>query len=120
MIRLDPTRRLEGWAACLRAYGLLAPIPPGWDVFAVVDGDEVVGGVMVKGPEAHIGMSRTGHIRAVFRAVIGEQLKRYGYATTSVRKENKAGQRFVQRIGYVQSGEDGRLIHYVLKELRYA
>jgi len=120
MIHLDEARRAEGWIACMSAYGFNADAPNGWDVLAIVDGDNVIGGVLVKGPEAHIGVTRTTNIRHVLRKVIGDQIKAHGYATTSVRKTNTRGQRFVERIGYTKSREDEALIHYVLKELRYA
>lgn len=96
-----------------------APIPEGWEVLAVIDAGAVVGAVLVNGPEAHIGINGSRNIRHVLRSVIGAQLERYGYATTSVRKCNEAGHRFVSRIGYVKTHEQGGIVHYVLRELRY-
>ena len=104
----------------MRAYGLSASHPQGWDVLAIVDGREVIGAVITKGDEAHIGVTRTANIRSVLKEVIGGQLAMYGQSTTTVRKTNAKGQRFVERIGYVKSHESGELIHYVLKEFRYA
>jgi len=54
------------------------------------------------------------------REVIGEQVRKFGKSITKVRESHSVGHKFVQRIGFKPIKTDGGLVHYELKELRYA
>ena len=44
----------------------------------------------------------------------------YGHVSTSVRVENLAGHRFVQRLGFKPTGSDDRLVYYKTESLKHA
>ena len=84
-----------------------------YDVIPLTERGEVVGGVLIKGNEAHIGYGRKpkASIRPHLRATLGELLKTYGYVLTTVQSENIVGLRFCERLGFVKLGEeDGKIV----------
>ncbi len=84
-----------------------------YDVVPLTERGEVVGGVLMKGREVHIGYGTKpkASIRAHLRATLGELLKRYGYVLTTVQSENIVGLRFCKRLGFVKLGEeDGKIV----------
>jgi RimJ/RimL family protein N-acetyltransferase len=83
-----------------------------WDVVPLTNSGRVVGGVLIKGNEVHIGygVKPKASIRGHLRATLKEVLDKYGYATTVVEVDNLAGLRFCERLGFVKlSTQDGRI-----------
>lgn len=84
-----------------------------YDVIPLTESGEVIGGVLMKGNEAHIGYGKKprASIRPHLRATLGELLKKYGYVLTTVQSENIVGLRFCERLGFVKLGEeDGKIV----------
>lgn len=75
-----------------------------WDVIPLTESGRVIGGVLIKNNEIHVGygVKPRASIRAYIRAVLGEVIKKYGCALTQVQAENHAGLRFCERLGFVK------------------
>jgi RimJ/RimL family protein N-acetyltransferase len=83
-----------------------------WTVVPLTNSGRVVGGVLVKGNEVHIGygVKPKASIRGHLRATLKEVLDKHGYAVTMVQADNLAGLRFCERLGFVKlSTQDGRI-----------
>ena len=119
MIHLDESRRDEALQFLAQACGCEIQPSPDWQVLAVVDGS-VIGAVLVCGPEVHIGITRPVFLRPLIRDVIGRQVKEYGRSITMVRESHEVGHKFVQRIGFKPVKTEAGIVHYELKELKYA
>lgn len=111
--------RDEALEALSESVGQRIEIGPEWDVFAVVD-ESVIGAVLVCGPEVHVGVTRPCFLRPLIRDVIGSQVERFGKSVTKVRESHAIGHKFVQRIGFKPIKTESGLVHYELRELRYA
>jgi len=83
-----------------------------WDVVPLTERGEVIGGVLSKGNELHVGYGKKPRatIRPFVKQILGGALDKYGYVVTSVMAENKAGLRFCERLGFVKYGEEGGTI----------
>lgn len=80
-----------------------------WEVTPVYDGGEVIGGVLSKDNEIHIGVERPFHFsgRRYIREVLQKTIDKYGFAITTVQPQNSGGLRFCKRLGFVEIGERG-------------
>jgi hypothetical protein len=83
-----------------------------WDVVPLTEQGEIIGGVLSKGNELHVGYGKKprASIRPFVKQILGGALDKYGYVVTSVMAENKAGLRFCERLGFVKYGEEGGTI----------
>jgi len=84
-----------------------------WTVVPLTNSGRVIGGVLLKGNEIHVGYGEkpTGSIRAHIRATLKEVIDEYGCALTVVQAENLAGLRFCERLGFVKlSAHDGKVL----------
>lgn len=78
-----------------------------WDVVPLTEAGRVIGGVLLKGNEIHVGYgekpkaSIRGHIRATLKSVV----ETYGSAVTRIGLDNPAGIRFCERLGFVKINE---------------
>lgn len=84
-----------------------------WDVVPLVSAGEVIGGVLLKGNEIHVGygVKPKGSIRAHIRATLRQVVDKYGCALTQVKAENHAGLRFCERLGFVKlSAHNGTIL----------
>jgi hypothetical protein len=85
-----------------------------------------VGGavVMLRDAEIHVAAPKDRRGRWISRAriktVLGGILQSNGVVRTKVMKDNEAGNAFVSRLGFQETGRDASTIHYELKELRHA
>ena len=75
-----------------------------WDVVPLTESGRVIGGVLQKGNEVHIGygVKPKASIRGHLRATLKEVLNKHGCALTLVQAENLAGLRFCERLGFVK------------------
>ena len=81
-----------------------------WNVVPLTEAGRVIGGVLLKGNEIHVGYGAKpkGSIRAHIRATLKEVVDKHGCALTIVQAENLAGLRFCERLGFVKlSTQDG-------------
>ena len=82
----------------------------GWDCLPLVEHGEVIGGVIVKLNELHIGYAvkpKTSSLRKHIKEILNRVIYKYGHAVTAVRKDNTAGVKFCERLGFYQYGELG-------------
>jgi len=84
-----------------------------WNVVPLTESGRVIGGVLVKGNEVHIGygVKPKASIRGHLRATLKEVVDKHGCALTTVQAENLAGLRFCERLGFVKlSAYDGKIL----------
>jgi len=84
-----------------------------WEVIPLTESGRVIGGVLVKDNEIHVGygVKPIGSIRAYIRSVLGGVIDKHGFAITTVQAENLAGLRFCERLGFVKlSANDGKIL----------
>lgn len=79
-----------------------------WDVEPVEVDGQLVGAVLMRGPEIHACIRPEGFGRWLSRRVLRSTLARvvaeHGRAETSVATGNEAGEAFVRRLGFVEAG----------------
>ena len=84
-----------------------------WTVIPLTESGRVIGGVLVKDNEIHVGygVKPIGSIRAYIRAILGGVIDKHGCAITTVQAKNLAGLRFCERLGFVKlSTNDGKIL----------
>ena len=84
-----------------------------WNVTPVHDNGEVIGSILSKSNEVHMGVYRRpkGSVWRVMRMVLHGTIDKYGFAITTVQPQNTAGLRFCKRLGFIQIGErDGNIL----------
>lgn len=84
-----------------------------WEVIPLTESGRVIGGVLVKDNEIHVGygVKPIRSIRSYIRAVLGGVIDKHGFAITTVQAENLAGLRFCERLGFVKlSANDGKIL----------
>lgn len=113
-VHFDASRRSEALEAISRSCGVSLEIGPEWQVLAICQGDEVVGGVLRLGTEIHIGTVRPVFLRGLIR-----QFVRPG-DTTRCRETHTSGRRFVERLGFELVCIQGGIAHYHLREAKHA
>jgi hypothetical protein len=73
-----------------------------WDVVPLKQADTIIGGVLIKGNEVHVGYERrpSASILRYIKATLGKILTDFGSAVTTVDAANKNGLRFCLRLGF--------------------
>ena len=84
-----------------------------WKFIPLTEDSEVIGAVMQKDNELHIGYGKKAkssilrHIRKPLR----DAIENYGFAETSVLEDNQRGLTFCKRLNFVEIGRDnGRIL----------
>lgn len=78
-----------------------------WEIIPLRQNNEVIGAIMQKGTELHIGYGKPskasirGHLMALKNVI-----DKYGYATTSVLKDNPKGLNFCKRLGFIELAQE--------------
>ena len=83
-----------------------------WDITPLIEQGEVIGGVLAKCNELHVGYGRKprASIKPYIKKILNETITRYGCAVTLVNADNKAGLRFCERLGFVRvSQKNGKI-----------
>jgi hypothetical protein len=98
--------------------------PAGWAEHPVYRHGEQVGFFCVQGNEIHCYRLDSAQGRWLTRQDL-ERLtapifRQHGHLITKVRKANLAGHRFVMRLGFAATGDDGTNIYYRTERLRHA
>ena len=89
-----------------------------FDIYPIRDRGEVIGAVMTRGNEIHLGVTRTpegAHLREL-RSILAGIIMRHGTAKTAVMHDNLPGIAFCRRIGFEETHMDERGVHFELKE----
>lgn len=84
-----------------------------WEIIPLKHDNKVIGGVMIKGNELHVGYGSkpVASIRSHIKATLASLINKYGSAVTVVVKENEAGLNFCKRLGFVViSEEQGKIV----------
>lgn len=78
-----------------------------YDIVPMIESGKVIGGVMLKGNEIHVGLGERikTSARRYIRECLNRTLDKYGFALTSVQAQNSVGLRFCQRLGFTKVGE---------------
>lgn len=79
-----------------------------WEFVELKEGDEVIGAVMAKENELHIGYSKKPKfsIRKHLKNTLRKTIDLYGSARTTVMKSNEKGINFCKRLGFEIEKED--------------
>jgi len=85
---------------------------PDFDIIPLTQEGRVIGGVLAKGNEIHVGygIKPKSTIRSHIRATLENMIDKYGYVVTAVMADNKSGLRFCERLGFVKLGEENGTI----------
>jgi hypothetical protein len=84
-----------------------------WEFVELTHGDEVIGAVMIKGNELHVGYSTKPNfsIRKHIKLTLKKLIDLYGEAVTTVNSSNERGLNFCKRLGFVVMSEnEGQII----------
>jgi hypothetical protein len=83
-----------------------------WDVLPLVENNIVIGGVLIKDNEIHVGygVKPKSTILPYIKSILNETINKYGHVTTSVMEENEVGLRFCKRLGFTRIGEENGTI----------
>ena len=80
-----------------------------WDIEPFEYSGEIIGGVMARGNELHLGLVERprGSIRSGLKRAMAARLARYGSLTTQVMQQNERGLQFCKRLGFKEVGRQG-------------
>lgn len=83
-----------------------------WNVLPLLENDVVIGGVLIKDNEIHVGygIKPKSTILPYIRRILNPMIEKYGYVVTSVIDENKSGLKFCNRLGFIKIGEENGTI----------
>lgn len=92
-----------------------------WKIVPLAENGKVIGAVMEKGNEVHIGYGDkpTACIRGHLRKTLKEVIDQYGCAVTFVQKDNQRGLNFCKRLGFVEKSLEKDKIRLECKESKY-
>lgn len=90
----------------------------GWDVEPIAVAGEIVGAMLMRGPEIHCAVlpdaRRRWMRKGLLQRTLGRLVRRYGYAMTRVSADHSLGLEFVRRVGFEETARDG-----LTREFRY-
>lgn len=93
-----------------------------WNVAPLVSGG-IVGAVITRGNEIHVGVCRSARgkwlSRRCIRDHLGTLLARYGLVRTFVARDNPEGHAFVKRLGFDEVGSDCIRTEYHMRKLNH-
>jgi hypothetical protein len=92
-----------------------------WQVTPLEEQGWIIGGVLTKGNEVHIGygIKPSSSIRNHLRLTLKKVLDKYGNAVTSVMQENKKGLNFCKRLGFVEIKQENSKIYLKCDRCNY-
>ena len=92
-----------------------------WNVTGLYEQDVLIGCVVQKNHEVHIGYKQkpTVSIRKHLKNTLKKVLNDYGFATTSVMKNNMNGLNFCKRLGFYEISQDESKINLKCDRCKY-
>jgi len=83
-----------------------------FDILPLTESGRVIGGVMVKGNELHVGygVKPKASIKPYIKSILSKAIDKHGHVVTAVMADNKSGLRFCERLGFVKLGEENGTI----------
>jgi hypothetical protein len=93
-----------------------------WDVFPLTQNDKVIGAVILKDAEIHIGYGEKpkGSILKHLKQTLFDVLEKNGFATTMVSETNQNGLKFCKRLGFVETEKKNGNIYMKCERCNYA
>lgn len=95
----------------------------GWDIHTYVREGKVAAYAMVRGTEIHFKVLEAFRYRVIFRVATQEFLRpifdRHGFLTTRVPHGDEESRRFIERIGFKMTWEDGDYQYFMLTALPF-
>jgi hypothetical protein len=85
----------------------------GWDIIPLEQNGELLGAVITKGPELHVGygIKPQGSIIKHIKATLQKLIEKYGYAITTVENNHPVGLQFCKRLGFYEIKEENSKIY---------
>jgi hypothetical protein len=99
-------------------------VTPGWVFHEIKRGGVLAGFVMQLGAELHVfrlpGFAGRWLMREEIDRILTATIAEHGKATTKTTKQNTTGQKFIQRLGFRQTADDGQILYYECERPRHA
>ena len=91
-----------------------------WTFTPIIERGQMIGAVMQKENELHVGFIRQGAcIRGYIKKILGDVLHKYGSAVTKVRSSNKRGLQFCSRLGFEVTHEENGIVFMTCLRCKY-
>ena len=92
-----------------------------WELVELVQKDELVGVVMIKGNELHVGYKSVpkASIKKHINETLARLIKKFGFAVTTVQKTNERGLKFCKRLGFTVTDEKEGKIYMKCDRSKY-
>ena len=92
-----------------------------WELVELMQKDELVGVVMIKGNELHVGYKEVpkASIKKHINETLSKLIKKFGFAVTTVQKSNERGLKFCKRLGFVVTDEKDDKIYMKCDRSKY-
>ena len=93
-----------------------------YSVIPLTESGRVIGGVLVKGNELHVGygVKPKASIKPYIKSILSNAIKTHGYVVTTIMADNKSGLRFCERLGFVKFDEENGTIKLRCDRSNYA
>ena len=92
-----------------------------WELVELMQKDELVGVVMIKGNELHVGYKSVpkASIKKHINETLAKLIKKFGFAITTVQKTNERGLKFCKRLGFTVTDEKEGKIYMKCDRSKY-
>ena len=92
-----------------------------WELVELMQKDELVGVVMIKGNELHVGYKSVpkASIKKHINETLAKLIKKFGFAVTTVQKTNERGLKFCKRLGFTVTDEKEGKIYMKCDRSKY-
>ena len=92
-----------------------------WELVELMQKDELVGVVMIKGNELHVGYKSVpkASIKKHINETLAKLIKKFGFAVTTVQKSNERGLKFCKRLGFIVTDEKEGKIYMKCDRSKY-
>lgn len=92
-----------------------------WELVELMQKDELVGVVMIKGNELHVGYKAVpkASIKKHINETLAKLIKKFGFAVTTVQKTNERGLKFCKRLGFTVTDEKEGKIYMKCDRSKY-
>ena len=92
-----------------------------WELVELMQKDELVGVVMIKGNELHVGYKSVpkASIKKHINETLARLIKKFGFAVTTVQKTNERGLKFCKRLGFTVTDEKEGKIYMKCDRSKY-
>lgn len=92
-----------------------------WELVELMQKNELVGVVMIKGNELHVGYKSVpkASIKKHINETLDKLIKKFGFAVTTVQKTNERGLKFCKRLGFTVTDEKEGKIYMKCDRSKY-